>query len=273
MPSIGNWNPSGDHVQGGMREGNFVNGQFIVLCAGPPFLKNLSAAGGNVNDVGSLKVYPVGLCQNIGLSQSKNIQRIFEIGSDRSYFISGRSVGQLSLSRVMYHGPSLLRVLYAYYDTSNDPSGFQIRPLMGTSGAASPFGVAPFRKQDGAGNPGTDNKGPLHSVKVPPGYDNFFINLASDLFSQPFGLMLLAKDNNDTTIGAVYMEQCYVPNLQFGIDAQGLIVQESCGIQYEKIVPIKQTQLGLVQDIGGVGGGDGFLPDLTGGWNSKGGLA
>jgi hypothetical protein len=264
MPSIGNWKPYENHVQGGLREGNFVNGQFITLCAGPPFLRNLSSSG--VSQSAGLKVYPIGLTQNITLGQMKNVSRIFEIGSDRSYFLTGRSAGQLGLGRVVYHGPSLLRVLYAYYDTEGDVGSFEVKSLF-TKGD-SPFGVPPFRD----GNLGetfsdkaTDKR--LHSIKVPPGYGNFFINLASDLFSQPMGLLLIVRDNEENTYGACYFENCYVPNHNFGLDANGLLVQESIGIQYEKLVPIRLAQLGLIQDIGGTGG-DGFLADQTGGWNN-----
>ena len=31
-----NWAPYKTHVQGGLKEGNFLNGQFVLICAGPP---------------------------------------------------------------------------------------------------------------------------------------------------------------------------------------------------------------------------------------------
>ena len=196
-------------------------------------------------------VYPIGLTQNIALSQNKAISRIFEIGSDRSYFISGRSVGQLSLGRVVYHGPSLLRCMYAYYDTTNGgPDEYRIRPLMETAG----MGINPFAT-DGADGVSSG----LHSVKIPPGYDNMFLNLASDLFSQPLGLLLIFKDNEENNIASVYLDQCYIPQHSLAVDAQGLLIQESVGIQYEKMVPIKLAQLNLVS---------GILADDTGGFGS-----
>jgi hypothetical protein len=249
---ISNWSPYSSHVQGGLKEGNFLNGQFILICAGPPFFNQVSLG----DDAGSL-VYPIGLTQNVALSQNKAISRIFEIGSDRSYFISGRSVGQLSLGRVMYHGPSLLRALYAYYDTSDDeaPGAFKMRSLLGEGTSAG--GVNPFTEGTGA----KEHSG-LHSVKVPPGYDNMFLNLASDLFSQPMGLMLLFKDNQENTVSSVYLDQCYIPQHSIAVDAQGLIIQESVGIQYEKMVPIKSNNVQLI---------DGILADAHGGFANTGG--
>ena len=248
MPGLEDWSPYKTHVQGGLREGNFLNGQFILICAGPPFF---SALGG-----GDMLVYPIGLTQNVALSQNKAISRIFEIGSDRSYFISGRSVGQLSLGRVVYHGPSLLRALYAYYNTSNDvsPGAYQIDSL---TNAPTSQGVTPFA----IGGPG-ELSSSLHSVKIPPGYGNMFLNLASDLFSQPMGLLLVFKDNAKNTVASVYLDQCYVPQHSIAVDAQGLIVQESVGIQYERMQPVKMTQLKLLNNVledtsGGFSGGDG----------------
>lgn len=250
---LSNWSPYTSHVQGGLKEGNFLNGQFILICAGPPFYNQVSLG----DDAGSL-VYPIGLTQNVALSQNKAISRIFEIGSDRSYFISGRSVGQLSLGRVVYHGPSLLRALYAYYDTSTDtaPGAFKMRSLLGTGVEAG--GVAPFAE----GDPLTSHSG-LHSVKIPPGYDNMFLNLASDLFSQPMGLMLLFKDNQENTVSSVYLDQCYIPQHSIAVDAQGLIIQESVGIQYEKMVPIKSTNVALIDQV---------LSDDFGGYANAGSL-
>jgi len=247
MPDLAHWRPYKKHVQGGLREGNFLNGQFILLCAGPPFFSQISMP----DQFSTNLVYPIGLTQNIALSQNKAISRIFEIGSDRSYFISGRSVGQLSLGRVVYHGPSLLRALYAYYDTKADTGAeeFGIRPLMETLGV----GMSPF-KTGGLEDGGSTIKGGLHTVKIPPGYDNMFLNLASDLFSQPLGLMLIFKDNEENTIATVYLDQCYIPQHSLAVDSTGLIIQESVGIQYEKMVPVKMTQLDLVQ---------GMLEDVT----------
>ncbi len=253
MPGFDDWSPYKTHVQGGLREGNFLNGQFILLCAGPPFFSQLNSA----DDADTTPVYPIGLTQNVALSQNKAISRIFEIGSDRSYFISGRSVGQLSLGRVVYHGPSLLRALYAYYDTSND---------MGTAGS---YGISPLdsRQSGGGVKPfvnSTDGtaavSSSLHSVKIPPGYGNMFLNLASDLFSQPMGLFLVFKDNAENTVASVYLDQCYVPQHSIAVDAQGLIVQESVGIQYERMQPVKMPQVRLLSEV---------LTDETGGYQSN----
>jgi hypothetical protein len=255
MPGLIDWQPHRTHVQGGLREGNFINGQFVLLCAGPPHLQDIgSAAASNVLGGAKDVVFPIGLAQNIALSQNKAVSRIFEVGSDRSYFITGRSVGQLSLARVMYHGASLLRLMYAYYGTSPELGTYAIDQMYDSEGRDNPLNH-PFT----AGSAGDSSpelaesqvrvKSGLHGVRIPPGFDNMFINLASDMFSQPFGLLLVLRDNEENDYGSVYLEQCMIPTHSMAVDSQGLIIQESVGIQYERMVPIKNTSVKLVDTI------------------------
>jgi len=255
MPGLADWQPYRTHIQGGLRNGNFVNGQFVAISAGPPFLQDIGAGqGANTLNAGGDIVYPLGLTQNIAISQNKGFSRIFEIGSDRSYFISGRTVGQLSLSAVLYHGPSLLRKAYAYYATGASPGSYPIDPLFPSAGAQEPLNF-PYIGGD-AGVTAEDLaeaqvrlKNGLHAVRIPPGFDNLFMNLHSDLFSQPIGLLLVIMDNEENTYGSVYLENCVIPSYNIGVDAQGLIMQESVAVQYERIVPIKSTAVRLVDGI------------------------
>jgi hypothetical protein len=239
MASAANWKRNsyiqsggaGNGVPGGsMTDGQFVAGNFIGLFAGPP---RLATVGGAVtagvavaNPARAAQlVYPIGITQNFNLSQNMQLARIFELGSDRSYFIPGRVVGQIGLGRVLYHGPSLLRVLYAYYqDLVPSTIVEALFPNVGASTMPNP-----------------------HDVVVPAGYENFYINLASDLFSQPFGLLAVMRDSNQDTYGAVYAEACYIPNHSFSVDSQGVVIQEQVGIQYELLVPIATRQLKLIR--------------------------
>lgn len=220
----GNGQPGGSMV-----DGQFVAGNFIGMFVGPPRLATVggTVAAGVAVDKASARaqlVYPVGITQNFNLSQNMQLARIFELGSDRSYFIPGRVVGQIGLGRVLYHGPSLLRVLYAYYQDLIPAT--VVQPLFPNAGAAS------------MPNP--------HDVITPPGYENFYINLASDLFSQPFGMLTVLRDSNQDTYGATYFEACHVPNHSFSVDSQGVVVQEQVGIQYELAVPIATRALKLI---------------------------
>jgi hypothetical protein len=228
MASLSQWSPYEDNVQGGMTDGRFMNAAYTVVCAGPPRLSQvggpefLGAAltGGSAAE--DMLAYPIGVIQNFNLSHNMQLSRIFELGSVRSYFIPGRVMGQIGLGRVLYHGPSLLRVLYAYYTDIIPPTFVDpVFPNIAT----------------------VDN---LHDVIIPPGYENIFLNLASDLFTQPVGLLLMMKDSNEQTLGAGYFESCYIPNHSISTDAMGTLIQEQAGVQFERMVPVNTEVVGLI---------------------------
>lgn len=171
-------------------------------------------------------VFPIGIVQNFNLGHNRQFNRIWEVGSERSFFISGRTMGQLSLSRIMYHGPSLLRVLYAYYQDLFPPT-------------LTPSVI-------GANNLGAITVANAHNVKIPAGFENMYLNLASDLFNQPVGLMVYFRDSNEDTMGTIYLEGCVIPNHSLGTDAQGTIIQENAGVQFERGVPVAVSALSLV---------------------------
>lgn len=233
MASLSEWSPYDQYVQGGMGDGRFMNAAYTLLAAGPPRLANVGgpsflgaalAAGSEASDQ---IAFPVGVVQNISVGHQMNLRRVFEIGSERSYFIPGRVMGQISLSRIMYHGPSLLRVLYAYYQDLAPPT--LVPPVFANLGSATVF------------NP--------HDVVIPPGYENIYLNLASDLFKQPIGLMMLLKDSNEDTMAANYAESCYIPNHNMSTDAMGTVIQESAGIQFERLIPIATRVVGLINGL------------------------
>jgi hypothetical protein len=210
-----------------------MSAAFTLIAAGPPRLADagaaaslsVSAEGAAAGIGGGDVAMPIGVVQNFNLSHNRQFSRFFEIGSERSYFMSGRTFGQIGLSRIMYHGPSLLRMLYAYYADSA-PATFNA--VFATS-------ISPFANR--------------HDVVVPPGYDNVFLNLASDLFHQPIGLMLAFKDSNESTMSQAYLEGCYVPTHTLASDAQGTIIQESAQIQFERLVPIRVDAVALIAGV------------------------
>lgn len=231
MASMSQWAPYSKYVQAGMKDGQFLNAGFTVLAAGPPRLSALGGVGAFSNALAGAAadqiVMPLGLIQNINLSHNRTFNRIFEIGSERSYFISGRTMGQLSIARILYHGPSLLRLIYAYYQDSIGPTTVPaVFPNAGISTVANP-----------------------HDVVIPPGYENLYLNLASDLFNQPIGMLMYNRDSNMQTYGAVYLEGCYVPNHTWATDSQGVIIQESVAIQFERAVPVAVSGLTLIESV------------------------
>jgi hypothetical protein len=228
--NFSDWSPYTNYVQSGLLDGQYVNAGHTLLAAGPPRIANVGGAAAFASAVsGSGQaanqiVLPIGIVQNFNVTHNRQFSRIFEIGSERSYFISGRTVGQIGLGRLYYHGASLLRILYAYYQDLIPPT--VVPAMWPNSGAAS------------VSNP--------HDVIVPPGYENIFINLASDLFAQPVGLLMYIRDINQDSLGAGYFEACYLPNHSITTDSQGVLVQEQVGIQFERMVPVAISALTLI---------------------------
>lgn len=239
MPgTFSDWSPYSSYVQAGLVDGQYVNAAHTLLAAGPPRIANIGGAAsfaqavsGNGHQANQI-VLPIGIVQNFNVSHNRQFSRIFELGSERSYFISGRTVGQLGLGRIWYHGASLLRILYAYYQDLVTPTA--VPAMWPNSGAAS------------MSNP--------HDVVIPPGYENVFVNLASDLFAQPVGILMYIRDVNQDSLGAVYFEACYLPNHAITTDSQGVLVQEQVGIQFERAVPVAVAALTLISGSQNAGG-------------------
>lgn len=233
MPAtITNWKPYTQKVDvSGLKEGLFVSGQFTMIAAGPPRLSALGGAaaaaaftGAAGNDASKNWALPIGVVQNFNLAHQKQFARFWELGSDRSYFIAGRTVAQAGFGRVLYHGPSILRVLYSFYEDTLPPT-----VIPAVSGLAK---TTPANQ---------------HDVKIPPGFENLYLNLASDLFSQPCGVLVYMKDSNEQTVGAVYLEETYIPSHSIATDAQGVVIQEQVALQPERVVPVAVASVSLVE--------------------------
>lgn len=243
MGRLANWKPLEQAVQPELlmqdgttnkpNEASYLSGAYTMLAAGPPRLAQMGGASGAASiAAGSDFAYPIGILQGVNLGQSKAWSRFFELGSQRSYFVAGRTMGQIQLNRVMYHGPSLLRMLYAYYQDPVPESDPLFRPMFD--------------------NPAITLNSAFKDIKVPPGYENIFLNLASDLFDQPVGLLFYMRDTEENTVAMMYAEACTVTNHTWGVDAMSLVVQEGGSLQYERLVPVSSPNLvgTLVQSAG-----------------------
>lgn len=225
MATITNWKPYTQKVDNSsaLGEGRFLSGAFTMVAAGPPRLAAIGAGG-----VGANWALPIGVVQNFNLSHNRQFARFFELGSERSYFISGRTMAQAGFGRVMYHGPSLLRMMYSFYNDALPPT------------TVPTFGVDPNIAA------AVSNQ---HNVKIPPGFENIYLNLASDLFSQPCGVLVYMKDSNEQTVSAIYLEETYIPSHSIAVDAQGVVIQEQVSLQPERVVPVAVNAVALIESV------------------------
>lgn len=233
ITDFSNWNYANYHVQQELSNGQFVSAETSLIASGPPQLNGTGPYSEvPVSSVGS--VYPLGLIENAGLSQSKQIQKIFEIGSSRSYFVPGRVIGSVSLGRIFFYGPSLLRVLYAYYfNNTNNINVGTVDPSTTITLADGSMAQSPLARLLDTGST------TYHQLEVSPGEDYFYVNLASDLFNQPFGLAFYFKDANFNSVGAFYLEDTYVQGHQFSVSSGSVLIMEGVSAQYDRLVPIK----------------------------------
>ena len=259
--SYNNWDFYNKYVQTDNMQGKFISSETTLIASGYPSLDDAPAASkksvpvANTTNNGvttavtaSLverhQVYPIGLIESLGIQQSKQIQRIFEIGSARSYFIPGRVVGAFNLGRTFFNGGSLLRVLYSHTYAKDATGKDNITPLL----AASAYN----QTYDNDGNvtsssPITiDNSVLLNSeqqvIRRHPGFNQFFIDLTSDLFNRPFGLAVYCKDNYAEVSHAFYLENCFIQGHQVNISSGSLLIMEGASAQFERVVPIKMTE-------------------------------
>ena len=218
--SFTNWDFYNNHVHNDSKQGKFISSETTLVAAGFPSIEETpaAAAGTYEQPLGAQnQVFPIGLLETIGIQQSKQVQRIFEIGSARSYFIPGRVVGSFNLGRTFFNGNSLLKVLYAHTSLSLT-NGDDVEALI-------------------AGGDDVAQKDLLRD----PGYNQFFIDLTSDLFARPFGMAVYCKDSLGETSNAFFMENCYIQGHQITISSGSILIMEGSSAQFERAVPIKMV--------------------------------
>lgn len=236
MSSYLDWQWAGEHVQGEIQNGEYLSSESTLVLAGPSRFTHLNSAGGLTSNA----IIPLGLIESFSVQQSRQVGRLFEIGSKRAYFVPGRLFANFNMGRVMFYGPSLMRMLYA------------VAPI-GESKQLGPFGSELNRDPDDPEGDGTGNITQYNelfqrsTLQAAPGYGgtngeqnrDFFINLASELFNVPFGLILVFKDTRNRPYGAVYLEDCLIEGHSLSLNANSVVISESVSGQFDSVTPIQ----------------------------------
>lgn len=151
---------------------------------------------------------PIGLVDGIQFNSQPMLQRLYEIGSNRAFFTRGKTISSLSFSKMFADQHNVLAALRknAY------------APPMSDKGSASA----------GADSPNPD----------------IMMNLDSEYFSVPFGLMLVFKtrgggyEGTGRILSAVYLEYCMFSSYNFSIQSQSPVIMENVGIEFDRAVPL-----------------------------------
>ena len=185
------WDFRGKRLEGELGSGDFVTSESTLI---------LVSSEATLGPTTLADALAVGVAQDMTFNQNRQVIQVFEIGSNQKYTISsGRTNGQLSLSRVLFDGPSLLKTL-------------------------APTGVA---GESGTGNP--------HDVA---GHGRMFTNLASSLFSRPIGLMMVFRDLETNNIGGVFFEEVFVASHNMNVSANSPFIGEGVSMLYNSVVPL-----------------------------------
>ena len=234
--SFVNWKFASEHVQLELQNGEYVSSESTLILAGPSRLRMISSPTQDPLEAES-RLYPVGLLQTMQIAQNRQVARLFEIGSKRSYFVPGRLFANFQMNRILFYGPSLMRLLYA------------IAPR---KGFGQPFNFAPDgttpRQQDILRTPpeyaslfpsGNFQLAPGHGGKSADDNRDFFVNLASELFNIPFGLLPLMKDARQRPYGGFYMEDCMIEAHSIMYDSNNIVIAEGVNGQFDMVMPVQ----------------------------------
>lgn len=170
-----------------------------MMFAGPARFTGL--AGGGISEL-----TPIGLVDNIAFQQNAQLMRLFEIGSNRSFFTRGKTAPVISFSKVLADQANIMKSM----------TTAAYRPDMATDGTASP---------------GAEGS-------------NVFMNLDSEYFAVPSGLLLVLKsrggggDGYGRVLSAVYLESVMLEGYSFQVTSQQPVIVENISAQYDRAVPV-----------------------------------
>jgi hypothetical protein len=223
MAEIPTWQFKNFHVYKKMKP-VFVNYETMLICSAPANNEDFAKP--------SAEVVPIGLVENFGVGFGLQLQRIFEIGSALNYIVPGNAMGSGSISTVIYGGPTLLSLLYSSYKMRFNSTDIILANDVPSSDYDLTEGNQKLDKPPGF---------PIPFTEKTDKYGFFGFDLSSNLFNRPFGLMVIFHDINNSPLGAILFENCYVSGSQFGVSAGAVVLMETVTFTFEKTTPYNLT--------------------------------
>jgi len=95
-----NWDYQKRHIDDNIKPGSFISASKCIIYAAP----TLTAERTDFKRIGVIQGYNWG--------EQRQIEMIFELGSDRPYLVPGRATGQISLARLFVFGKDLVNLLH-----------------------------------------------------------------------------------------------------------------------------------------------------------------
>ena len=171
----------------------------LILAGAPRFISSST-------DNALQGMLPLGMVQQMQITQQKPTVPAMAIGSGRSFFLSGKAQGSASIARLFVNGRNLLRALYTN---------------------AVQAGIDPSSLDDRASVAATSSND-----------SSFFANLDSELFLIPFGMAVLFRDKVHNMLGAIYLELCMINTWAVAVGAGQNMIMENVTMLFDRVLPI-----------------------------------
>lgn len=113
---VDKWANLNKHVDTSIDSDTFVNASHTVVYA-------------RLNHSRSTTFYPIGVIQGWSFVEQRQVEEIFELGSEAKYVVPGRTSGQISIQRILINGADLLNTLYGTLTTNSTLVPNTIRSL------------------------------------------------------------------------------------------------------------------------------------------------
>jgi len=204
------WTFKTKHVQGNAMVGkDYVSSESLVICA----VKSPTENGGSTDPskgssseqlaIAETDLFPIGIVQNVGIQQQKQINQLYELGSKEPFLIPGRTMAQIQLARVIFNGDNILAFLY------------------------NPESTGGLDENEDAGIEGANTK--------------IYLNLASELFNKGIDIAIIVHDSEDEAVGAFIFRECYIQSHGMNISANQTIVAENISLRCKKVEGLSAT--------------------------------
>lgn len=174
-----------------------------LIMAGPPRAPDPTGTVKAIDD----KLLAIGHLQQVQFTQQKPTQPVMAIGSGRSFFVSGKAQGQVTLGRLFVNGRNLLRVLYH----NVRKSGLQVERF--------------------------DDRPAKSATR------QYYINLDSELYLIPFGLGVIFRDKIHDLLGGFYTELVMITSYAIAFSAGQNMILEQSNLVFDRMLPFFETDI------------------------------
>jgi hypothetical protein len=207
--SIDQWNPQSSHIERLMDNAAYTSAHpdDTLILVGPARWASIAKGTDGADAGGAIGLVPVGMLQQMQVSQQRQVQPAQAIGCSRNYFLAGKPMVNFTIGRLFAKGNNLHRALYA--NIMNDAK------------------IAGFNPSEPAAT--TD-----HSAGV--------FNMDSELFLVPFGIAVAFRDKSGGNLGSFYIESCMISSYQVGIQSGQNIIMENINGSADRLFPINLSE-------------------------------